>query len=316
MKQVFLSLFLASALFALAGAVFFARSVPGPESGRRYEELAAKVEGEVAALRGRLEDLERTLSSTARGDRRGPGSDVVLARSPGAAAVPGASGGGAGGEGGEAVKKDAARALASLASGDDDLRNFVQQVIQEEREERRQEEQRKFKERQDELAALTNGPYGQFNFRVNTLGKRLGLSDPQKQRYHELLADYSARIEEIRKNLDRQDQVAYKSYQDRKRQMINEFDGLVIQSLTPLQSQEYQGMTSREKSPALENASGGGSIAYSTITPDGDVAIERRAGIILSGEGADPAPVMAKLPFLEKLFEVPAAEPEATPAAK
>src|SRR5262245_1742462 len=168
MKQVFLSLFLASALFALAGALFFARSAPGPESGRKFEQLAARVEDEVAALRGRLEELERALSATAPRDRAVAG-EAALARNPGAGALPAASGG-AGAEGAEA-KKDAARALASLASGDDDLRSFVHQVIQEEREERQQEEQRRFKERQEELAALQNGPYGQFNYRVNTLGK-------------------------------------------------------------------------------------------------------------------------------------------------
>src|SRR6185503_480078 len=179
---------------ALAGALFFARSAPGPDSGRKYEQLADRVETEVAALRGRIEELERTLSAAARADRAVAGGEGALAGSSGAGAIPGASGG-AGGEGVEAVKKEAGRALASLASGDEDLRSFVHQVIQEEREERQQEEQRRFKERQDELAALQNGPYGQFNFRVNTMAKRLGLNDAQKGRYHELLADYSGRIE-------------------------------------------------------------------------------------------------------------------------
>lgn len=320
MKQVILSLVLASALFALAGALFFARSVAsGPDSAsvRKYDQIAAHVEGEVAALKGRLEELERMLSSTASEERSRAGGYGTLGANLQAGAVPADAGTSSAEGGAEPGKKEGGKALASLAAHEsDDLRNFVQQVIQEEREERRREDQRKLAERQEELAALQKGPYGQFNYRMNTMGKRLDLNEVQKQRYHEFLADYSTRIEEIRKNLDRQDPVAYKSYQERKKQLISEFDGLVIQSLTPFQSQEYQEMTSHEKSPALENAtSGGGAIAYTSISADGDLTVERRARVILNGDPVPP-PGFEKMPLLEKLFEVPAPEGGATPAAK
>jgi len=82
------------------------------------------------------------------------------------------------------------------------------------------------------------------------------------------------------------------------------------------QSQEYQEMSSHEKSPALENAaSGGGAIAFSSISADGDMTVERRARVILNGDPVPP-PGFEKLPLLEKLFEVPAPEGGATPAAK
>jgi hypothetical protein len=152
----------------------------------------------------------------------------------------------------------------ALGAKADDLRGFVKDVIQEEREERALESKRKAEERRKEMEELAQGPWGQFNYRVNTLGKKLGFSDSQKERYGAYLTDYSGRIEEIRQGLDRNDPVAYAAYRERKKAISDEFEGQVIHLLTPDQAKTYQDLPSHEKSPAQENAASGGAIVLST----------------------------------------------------
>jgi len=251
MKSLCISLVLASALFALSGAVFFARSLSrraeseDTTRGGRIEEVQAELGGRLSEVLGRLEALERRLARTERNDKARPS----LTKEAGPSAPDGADSSAAERE---ADSKDEEKLLASALAGKEagGLRSFVHQVIQEERQEREWEEQHRARERQRELEELSRGPYGKFNLRVNTMGKRLNLNDFQKQRYFQFLSDYSARFEEASRTVNRQDPEAYQAYRERKKQMQEEFDGLVIQSLTPLQAQEYQELPSFEKSGA------------------------------------------------------------------
>jgi hypothetical protein len=280
MKPLTLALVLTVSLLALSGSGFFAwqAAQARPKAGQPPE---------VAALEARLlEAVERL--QTLEGDLQRLRTRVAAQPAPPAArsSAPAA----AEGSPPAAPQKAPAAPVRDLEA----LRALVYQLIQDEREERQLEAQARAEEKQREIQELYQGPYGQFNWRVNRLAKRLELNDGQKQRYFDLLTAYSNRIEEMRTGLDRKNPEVYTAYRERKKQVQEEFEGLVIQSLTPPQAKSFQELPFSERS--ADPSAAGVNKAAVVLSADGSAgsALNRELGgnlgEVLSGDARLAAP--------------------------
>jgi hypothetical protein len=245
MKPIWRSLVLATSLLALAGAITFAvtRSRP-PEPAipaqRTVEESLSSLDARLSEVLERLERLESSLAALERRPKAVPRETATL---PALAADPEAPAAGA-------------RRLSAPGQGaeEEGLRTYIHQVIQEEREERRQEEERRRIEEKRTWEELGQGPYGDFNLRVNCMTRVLGLDDRQKQRYFEILSHYSTRLQESAKGLNKLDPESLRAYEERKQQVLAEFETVALQAFTPAQAQQYRELPSSAKSPGPESA--------------------------------------------------------------
>lgn len=93
-----------------------------------------------------------------------------------------------------------------------DLRGTVSSVLQEERkireeeqQQRREEFRQRMEERRKEREELSQGPYDRLNLKVNSMAKVLGLTDAQRDGYHELIRKYSDKFAEARRGLSGQE---------------------------------------------------------------------------------------------------------------
>jgi len=249
MKALCISLVLTTSLLALTGAGFLTWRAAKPAQSDA-PPVTAQLEERFTEILERIQSLESSLSSLR-------GKVALQAASPvehGEAAA-----GSAGEPAPEPARAEKMEKVPVLAArGAEDLRGVVYQFIQEEREERqleaKQEARARMAERLKETEQLFQGPYGDYNYRVNQLSQKLSLTDPQKQQYYQLLTTYSNRIEEMRNGLDRNNPEVYTAYRDRKKQVQDEFENLVIQSLTPPQAKEFQGLSFSIRSAAMEAA--------------------------------------------------------------
>ena len=133
------------------------------------------------------------------------------------------------------------------------LRTFIEEVIRDEREERLRAEERRVEEEKAEWKDLGEGPYGKLNLRVNVLSRRLGLDDRQTHRYFEVLTDYSARLEEAGRGLDKLNPESLRTYEGRKKEIQVEFEAAVLEGLTPDQARQFQGLPEFARSPGQSN---------------------------------------------------------------
>ncbi len=278
---------LAALLFAggLSFLLLSRREGAGADDGVRNAQLA--LEEELATVNHRLEEvldrIERIEASRARAPR---GSAVAVAEGDEAAegelrsegGVEGAKNASAG------ARMDLLAALAGEGEEAQQFRDIVSQAIDHDRTRRSEEQQRRMEDRRREIEEMNQGPFGNFNFRVNSIGKKLNLTDGQKLRYHELLADYSGRIEEMRRTVNREDPEAYKAYRERKKLTQDEFEGLVIQSLTYPQAEAYKGLPSFEKAPGAEATAS--FIKTEPVMTDGGDVIGGFEQVMFSGDGA------------------------------
>lgn len=158
------------------------------------------------------------------------------------------------------------------------LRDFVFDVIQEERQARQEEQARRARERREEMQAMRQGPYGSYNFKVNSLGKKLGLNDFQKQGYYELLVGYRERFQEIRKGVDFRNTESRKNYQQARKDLTEQFSREFVQVLTPQQVEQYNELPAWERSPeggvSLAVQAEGASTAISGIVTETIEAID------------------------------------------
>lgn len=173
---------------------------PSPEAG---EELAARqsLELRLAELQTRqqetLERLERRLDLLESHSRESGGRQPAAGNRgfPGGSLREGAAAGGSG-EGADLAE------LAGRIGRDGDagaaLRDFVVEVIGQERVEREERARQQANRAREEEMALHQGPYGKYNYRINKIGKKLGLDDWQRQRYHQLLTRYGAERQRVR----------------------------------------------------------------------------------------------------------------------
>src|SRR5262245_27429089 len=249
MKALLISLTLATSLLALTGAGFVwcaAQAKPQSDAApagleqveKRFAEILERiqeVESELSSLRGRVLTQASSPAAAPAQDAEGPAPGVQVAESP------------------QKAGHSAAREVESL-------RGVVYQLIQDEREERqleaKQEAQTRMAQRLKETEELYQGPYGDYNYRMNLLSKRLNFTDQQKQQYYTLLSTYSSRIEEMRNGLDRNNPEVYDAYREKKKQVQEEFERLVVQNLTPEQAKTFQGLPFSHRSAAVEATTG------------------------------------------------------------
>lgn len=93
-----------------------------------------------------------------------------------------------------AAPESAAPAGATAATGapsEAELEGLVMRMIERERTARAEERARLEEARVAEAAALNDGPYGAYNYRVNRVSRALALTPDQELAYHDLLAEYS-----------------------------------------------------------------------------------------------------------------------------
>ncbi len=227
----------------------------GPPADESLRTSEISLGEELAVLTRRLDEaldrIERLEASreTARSDRA-----ASLARPEDATGDPSTSeeAPAAADKASAGVRRDLLAALAGEGEEALQFREIVSQAIDHDRARRREEQVRRMEDRKREIEELNQGPYEKYNFRVNTIGKKLNLSETQKARYYELLADYGGRIDEMRRTVNRQDPEAYKAYRERRKQTEEEFDGLVIQSLTYPQAEAYKELPPFERTPGSE----------------------------------------------------------------
>lgn len=206
------------------------RPVNGSIASARLDRLEERLERVVA----RLESLEATLGEVAasRPRPREPGerdADPVSA-----------------GEPGESATEDLVASVLGGADGER-FRQLVYDLVRDEREERRREQRRLARERQEEWKLLQEGPYGKFNYKVNSLGKKLDMSDLQKQRYHQLLIAYEQVSKDLLKNVDWKSRESREGYQQQKKDLLAEFQRDVVGLLAPGQAEEFDALPDWEK---------------------------------------------------------------------
>ncbi|SRR6266540_4469004 len=240
------SLLLAASLLALAGAIGFAVARSRPPAPALSTESAVRdalssLDGRLSDVLERLERLENVLAALPRGAGTVPQETAAL----------------------PALAKDREAPAAGVrnlsapmpeAEEASDLRSFIHQVIQEEREEQRQEEERRRVEEKRRWEELGQGPYGDFNLRVNCMTRVLGLDERQKQRYFEILSHYSTRLQESARGLNKLDPESLRAYEERKQEVLAEFDAVVLQAFTPTQARQYRELPSSARSPGPESA--------------------------------------------------------------
>jgi hypothetical protein len=239
------SLVLAASLFAVGGAITFAvarsRSPAPPVSPQSAVEGALiSLDGRLTEVLERLDRLEAALAALPQGLRNSPQETAALS-APGSEQVASTA----------RERKHPAPDLETEEAGD--LRSFIHQVLKEEREERRQEEERRRIEEKRDWEELGQGPYGDFNLRVKCLTRVLGLDDRQKQRYFEILSHYSARLAEAARGLNKLDPESLRAHEERKKEVLGEFESVVLQTLTPSQAQQYRELPSPARSPGPES---------------------------------------------------------------
>ena len=81
------------------------------------------------------------------------------------------------------------------------LKDYVARVYYEEREARKENEKAAAEEKRRERAELSEGPYGKNNYKVNSMARKLGLSQAQKDTMNGLLTSYSERRSSLRKEI-------------------------------------------------------------------------------------------------------------------
>lgn len=142
-------------------------------------------------------------------------------------------------------------AVAPLPSTDA-LEALVIEVVQREREAAAAEATRRNQAQVAETAALSEGPYGAYNYRVNRMSRDLDLRPDQETAYYELLTDFATRADALQGQLQQElawDGVGVEETQQRIHQMLARsaaLDAEMEQALTalldPAQRQRFEAL--------------------------------------------------------------------------
>jgi hypothetical protein len=250
---------------------------------------------ELAATREDLRLAQNRIGLLEEGLRERRRTDAAAAEEPGDAAARLASPAAARGADAAVAAAEDDPVVASLLEGaaSERMRDFVSKVIAEERQTRRDEQARKLKERSQEFEELGKGPYGKHNFKVNSIGKKLGLSDYQKQHYHDLLVDYQERFAGLRKGVDWRDEAARERHSQGRQTLQDEFDVAFNQVLNAEQAQAYKDL------PEFDRSAEGAAQVFVRATVGADGAGETVDVIEYDGPGSAPLP----LPPVEVMVE-------------
>ncbi|MEM7234638.1 MAG: hypothetical protein AAF517_20835 [Planctomycetota bacterium] len=242
MKEAFLSSFVSAAIVA---GVMVALNDGGGEASSSSRDAEA-----VIALDQRVTKIEESLESISKLEASIEGLRSQVAQAPkgslakmaraGIRAVKNKSSG----EGSEL----AAQLAEQLGSDDSEkLREFVASVIDEQRESRTRAREEKALERVRDLRNMNKGPYGEHNYKINTLAKQLDLDDRQKEHVYNTLVDFKARLTEARKNRDRSNPESVANYKLIKAELQTGFENAIAQGLSQEQADQFQSMHSWEK---------------------------------------------------------------------
>ncbi len=234
---------LISSLAAVAAVAVIALGILGPwnqtpQTASIDEDARLEVErlrSELVTLQGQIDQLSQSFefAMIERADEGDDGEDGAAAASE---------------EGGGAKSALAAAEELRRTSGDEGLRAYVAQVIEDDRRERAEKRQQAIAQHQAEIEALHQGPYGDQNFRVNSMAKKLGLSDRQKQHYYDLVVDYNAQIKTARQE-EAKDRANRQVYRDRRKVIRKEFATVFAQALDPEQTEVFNALNEWETRP-------------------------------------------------------------------
>ena len=104
------------------------------------------------------------------------------------------------------------------------LRGYVRQALQDERRERQEKARQRSQEWQREMKAMREGPYGKYNFKINSMAKKLDLSDAQKQILHDSLVWYDDEKAALKRSIQRNTPEGAKEYTERKGELAAQFE--------------------------------------------------------------------------------------------
>ena len=197
-------------------------------------------------------------------------------------------------------------ALLDLEGGEEEMRDYVVGIIDGDRTARRRIESRKRVKRRE----LFKGPYGENNFRVNSLAAKIDLSDWQKEKYHELLDRYGKQAGSLMSTEDgkpfwsladpRQIEAHVKNMEEQRRALGEQLDAEFVQSLDPDQAEAYLDLPERER------GTGSGMGMFTSVNVDGG-HVTGSATVHIGGvEGIDVGEVLGGI----EIPGFPGREPE------
>jgi hypothetical protein len=132
----------------------------------------------------------------------------------------------------------------------DELRSFVLRVIDEERRERHDEKARKQEVKGRRRAEYTKGPYGNFNYQVNSIADKLAMTADQRDFYHETLVRFDASLTESRQSTRFSDAESALAFVESRRALQAELDDAVIAKLTVEQAEAYRQLPRHQRAPS------------------------------------------------------------------
>lgn len=217
------------------------------EPGRREGDSSAVLAG-IGRLNERLDGLEARLEVIPRLEAE----IAALRKERSAASSPG--------DDSTAEETSRPRALAELLEkegAEEILRDFIADVYYKERDQRKKDAKTQADEKRREREELSEGPYGKYNYRVNSLTKKLEMNSRQEQFVYELLQDYDERKkvarEEIRSAIDLEKpnretmQILFTRIEESRKDLGNQFETDLAAVLTPTQKEVFQELPSRER---------------------------------------------------------------------
>ena len=259
----------------LGAAALGSRLVPA-----RTELTLQRISSSIEAVSGRMEELEARMAVLERSTKaleRSAVESTKRAASPSGAEA-GASVAEVGGEPSTLVNLNEAQSQ--------ELRELIADVVRKERADRKTREKEQAAALQLEMAEMSKGPYGEHNYTVNSLGKKLSLSDFQKQRYYDQLLAHRQRLRELRRGVNFSDADAAKSYRDRRREADDDLETTLVTYLTPEQKEAYDALS------PLEKGGSEGAVFFSTAEgAGGEMSLDVVHSAIDAAEVALPLPL-------------------------
>jgi hypothetical protein len=128
----------------------------------------------------------------------------------------------------------------SLDISSDAFRQHIFSLIEEERELADVERRRQVEERRNQREEFRQGPYGDYNLRVNSMAKVVGLDDAQREEYYELTKRHWEELKELRTNTNWRDAEGRTKYREAQDRIQEEYASAVEALLTPGQLETYR----------------------------------------------------------------------------
>ena len=173
-------------------------------------------------------------------------------------------------------------ALLELKGGEQDVRQYVTGIIEDDRKFQKNLQRR----RQTERREMFKGPYGAYNFRVNSLAGKLDLGDGQKDKYHEILKHYRKEADLLHKGpegkpfweIGNPEQIAahVKNMEQQRKNLGEQLDNEFVQFLDQDQARAYLELSENER--GLSDAMGGGTGVFHHVEvgDDGSQSVQLR----------------------------------------